>query len=286
MLAPFLSLLILGAAQAEPSLETIGRLAHPAIREASGIIASCRHPGVYWVHNDSGNAAALFAVRRDGTSIRKIPSMARISTGKTLRSTTRAPLRRRHRQQRQSAALRAVYRIDEPDPAVELAAGAKAVNDRGVVSFRYPPEGRFDAEGLVIDRGRAVLVSKTSGEGRPGCTPSRSIRPAPWKQPATPQILGVLARLQGARRRGPNPAAWTVSSWRSVLIPWHASINASRAVPTSGRPSGTVRYTADLCRGNCLGRARRCLDPGRRRGTRPLPDRRRGLSAAGNTPAP
>src|SRR3954464_12793012 len=49
----------------------VGRLEHPAIREASGIVASRRHPGVFWVHNDSGNPNFLFAVRRDGTLIRE-----------------------------------------------------------------------------------------------------------------------------------------------------------------------------------------------------------------------
>src|SRR3954468_6307892 len=50
-------------------LERLGRLDHPAIREASGIVASRRHPGVFWVHNDSQNPAALFAVRRDGSLV-------------------------------------------------------------------------------------------------------------------------------------------------------------------------------------------------------------------------
>src|SRR5437899_499106 len=62
---PFL-LLVLGG-----PLEPIGRLDHPAIREASGIVASRRHPGVFWVHNDSGNPPALYAVRRDGRLVRE-----------------------------------------------------------------------------------------------------------------------------------------------------------------------------------------------------------------------
>src|SRR3954467_6080334 len=48
-------------------MEPIGRLAHPAIREASGIVQSRRFPGIFWTHNDSGNPPALFAVRPDGS---------------------------------------------------------------------------------------------------------------------------------------------------------------------------------------------------------------------------
>src|SRR4051794_5227814 len=63
--------LLLAAADPEVRLRPIGRLAHPAIRETSGIVASRRHPGIYWVHNDSANAPRLFAVRRDGTLVRE-----------------------------------------------------------------------------------------------------------------------------------------------------------------------------------------------------------------------
>src|SRR5215831_3753559 len=52
-------------------LERIGKLEHPAIAETSGIVASRKHEGIFWVHNDSGNPPALFAVKRDGTLVRE-----------------------------------------------------------------------------------------------------------------------------------------------------------------------------------------------------------------------
>jgi hypothetical protein len=36
------------------------------IREASGIVASRRNPGVLWVHNDSGDSARIFAISTEG----------------------------------------------------------------------------------------------------------------------------------------------------------------------------------------------------------------------------
>ena len=36
------------------------------IREASGIVASRRNPGVLWVHNDSGDMARVFAITASG----------------------------------------------------------------------------------------------------------------------------------------------------------------------------------------------------------------------------
>src|SRR6516162_10474875 len=66
-----------GAAEAEgtgPVLavpEPMGRFDPRALPEASGIVKSRRHPGIFWVHNDSGNAPLLFAVRADGRIVRR-----------------------------------------------------------------------------------------------------------------------------------------------------------------------------------------------------------------------
>ncbi len=45
------------------------RFADPAIRESSGLVASRRHAGVLWTHNDSGDSARVFAVDRRGRTL-------------------------------------------------------------------------------------------------------------------------------------------------------------------------------------------------------------------------
>jgi hypothetical protein len=55
------------ASSAGPCLVVNGPSRLPEIDEASGLAVSRRHPGVLWSHNDSGNAATLFAIDRDGT---------------------------------------------------------------------------------------------------------------------------------------------------------------------------------------------------------------------------
>ncbi len=42
--------------------ETRGVVAHDAIDEASGLVASRKNPGVLWTHNDSGDGARLYAM--------------------------------------------------------------------------------------------------------------------------------------------------------------------------------------------------------------------------------
>ena len=58
------SLLAVGA-----ELELVGRLAHEALGEVSGIVKSARGD-FYWVHNDSGDSPRLFAIDGEGTPLK------------------------------------------------------------------------------------------------------------------------------------------------------------------------------------------------------------------------
>ena len=50
-------------------LEMVGRLAHEALAEVSGIVKSARGD-FYWVHNDSGDSPRLFAIDAQGTPLK------------------------------------------------------------------------------------------------------------------------------------------------------------------------------------------------------------------------
>jgi hypothetical protein len=47
----------------------VALVSHGPIEEMSGIVKSARYPDTYWVHNDSGDTARLFAIRADGQVI-------------------------------------------------------------------------------------------------------------------------------------------------------------------------------------------------------------------------
>ncbi len=49
--------------------QLVGNGANPGLNEVSGIVESRRHPGVFWVHNDSGDGPRVFAIGRDGSNI-------------------------------------------------------------------------------------------------------------------------------------------------------------------------------------------------------------------------
>jgi hypothetical protein len=203
MLAALVHVLALGVlsgpGNAEPPvlvLERIGRLEHPPIREASGLVASRRHRGVFWVHNDSGNPPALFAVRRDGTLLKayriRMPNVdwediavdddGHLYLGEIGNNGTLLP-------------LRAVYRLDEPDPAQP---GDDPLPVTRAWHYRFPPQGRFDAEGLFVDEDpsgagrRAIVVAKTF-DGREAELFSLPLgAAAPLARPVQVERLGVL----------------------------------------------------------------------------------------------
>jgi hypothetical protein len=60
------ALCLLPRAAAGAEAEALLRIGDPRVVESSGLAASPRHAGVLWTHNDSGDAARLFAIGRDG----------------------------------------------------------------------------------------------------------------------------------------------------------------------------------------------------------------------------
>ncbi len=49
-----------------PEITDVGTIASPDITEASGLAASRVNPGAWWIHNDSGDSARLFAIDDTG----------------------------------------------------------------------------------------------------------------------------------------------------------------------------------------------------------------------------
>ncbi len=50
-------------------LQTLAEVVQPALGEISGIAHSSTYPDVYWIHNDTGDSARLFAIHLDGSVV-------------------------------------------------------------------------------------------------------------------------------------------------------------------------------------------------------------------------
>jgi len=135
----------------------------PVLGELSGLAASRRHRGVYWAHNDSGNAFELYALAADGTLLETFAltgatavdiedvAVARCGPATSTWCVYLADVG-------DNLAVRsqvAVYRLPEPD----LTPGQTLGVD--VLPFTYPG-GPRDAESLVAETlsGRLFVISK------------------------------------------------------------------------------------------------------------------------------
>jgi hypothetical protein len=168
----------------------VGTLVDPAIKEASGIVKSRVHAGVYWVHNDSGNPPALFAVREDGSLIRRfdvaVPNIdwedvAADSAGHLYIGDIGNNGGR--------LSLRAIYQFDEPDPS---RATKEPLKPTLAVHYKMARPARFDAESLAIDGDRAILVTKRSDKHEAELRSVPLDASATLLHPATPETLGTL----------------------------------------------------------------------------------------------
>src|SRR4051794_18469518 len=54
-----------------PSKFRVGHIDAPEVAECSALVASRRHPGVFWSICDSGNPAELYALTREGKLLAK-----------------------------------------------------------------------------------------------------------------------------------------------------------------------------------------------------------------------
>jgi hypothetical protein len=147
----------------------IGRITAPAIPESSGLVASRKHAGVFWTHNDSGNPPALFAITRKGELIREFPVDAKNVDWEdvALDDAGRLYIADMGNNNRKRTEVQ-VYRVDEPDPGAAAATRPTTRPAPLRVSrtwrLRYP-SGPFDCESLFIWQGKGYVLPKRLSTG-------------------------------------------------------------------------------------------------------------------------
>ena len=162
------------AAQAEApgTAPDVVRVDLKRLRECSGLVASRRHPGVFWSLSDSGNTSHIFALDAAGRILRAVRvEGARNVDWEDIAVDDAGFLyiadSGNNRSRRRDLGI---YRVAEPDPA----RGAEAVPVAAHLKFRYPdqhgyPEAgalNFDAEALFWARGRLYILTKHRSDTR------------------------------------------------------------------------------------------------------------------------
>ena len=178
------------------SPRTAGAVAEPAITETSGIAASLDHPGVLYLHNDSGDSARFFAVSDTGAALGELvlngSPTARDWEGMSLGPCPagRCVFIGDIGDNGASRSEYAVFRVDEPVVEVTAPIGTVMVDYE-----RYPyvyPDGSHNAETLLVHPLTGDVYVITKG-GR--TTPARVYKMAAPLDPMTTATLEYLADL-------------------------------------------------------------------------------------------
>ena len=167
---------------AENAVEIVGRVGHPALGEVSGIVKSSRGD-FYWVHNDSGDEARLFAIDSDASVLR--PPWLRVSESDWLGHVIDnawhfdwedialadgvlyiADVGNNGNARRDLG----VYVVNEPDPlAIPKMRAMK------FLPIRYPDQNshpanlwHFDCEAVFVSEGRLYFITKHRRPGEIG----------------------------------------------------------------------------------------------------------------------
>ena len=175
--------------------QQVGNLAHPQLKEVSGLAASSLYPGLLWAINDGGDDPLLYAVGSDGADLGTFP----VEGAQNLDWEALASFRLQNNaylliadvgdnwEQRQSATL---YVVKEPDITAVGLDRDTAVPIAWQIDFTYE-DGPQDCEAVAVDpiNQRVLLLTKR------GLTPMLYGVPLLPVDPDDPVVAGSLASV-------------------------------------------------------------------------------------------
>jgi hypothetical protein len=150
-----LVLAVVAAAASPARVAQVGQVRSKSLDEASGLVMSRSHPGVYWTHND-GDDGVLYAIAADGADRGRVKIDARFRDWEDIAADAAGHLYLADVGNNQRERKRiTVYRIAEPaDPAKTRKADVEAT---WRLSF---PDKPFNCESLFVHGAFGYVVSK------------------------------------------------------------------------------------------------------------------------------
>lgn len=196
-------------------------IANVSITEASGITASQDHANVFWVHNDSGDSARVFAVSNTGADLgtwtvtgASAVDWEDIAIGPSATAGTEALYLADIGNNSLSRASVVLYRVDEPDPA--LGSGATVIAQSLTLTYS---DGSHNAEALLVDPadGSITIVTK-----EPSGVAGIYTAPAPWGSSAVLTKVGQISLPANTLVTGgdvaPNGETIALRTYGSLLV--------------------------------------------------------------------
>ena len=153
----FLSLQVRADAPQFAERQDHGLIEYDPITEASGIVASRKNAGVLWIHNDSAQKNAVFAVSSHGKHLGvyildgiKNRDWEDIAIGPGPEEGQQYVYIGDIGDNRAQHDLKYIYRVPEPHVRIDQTPREVTLTHVETITFRYP-DGKRDAETLLID---------------------------------------------------------------------------------------------------------------------------------------
>jgi hypothetical protein len=172
-----------------PGVRLLGKLSDARLTESSGVVASRRHPGTLWTHNDGGGLKrqVLFAIDSAGATKASFPvvgAVLRDWEDIAIDEAGHLYLGDLGNNEAKRSEL-AVHEIDEPDPAQ----GGRILSPKRTWRLTFPA-GPFDCEGLFVWKGQGYVVSKVFNDAK------AQIYRFALRDNAEAQVLELVATLK------------------------------------------------------------------------------------------
>jgi hypothetical protein len=156
------------AQQNNSPFQLVGSIQHSPIRESSGVVASRRHPGVLWTHNDKGNTPELYAITKEGKLLGRytLPAVNNDWEDIDIDERGRLYVGKIGNNEARSSNPIEVLRVAEP--GVDQPPGARrTLPIERTWRLRYPKKP-FDCESLFVHGGHGYVISKHLDDGPAG----------------------------------------------------------------------------------------------------------------------
>lgn len=169
-----------------PGVLELGTVTNPKIKEPSGLIASRKHRGVFWTHNDQGSKPVLYGLTREGKTVAEFPiTGAKIEDWEDIANDDEGNIYVGDIGNNDAKRTElAVYRVHEPSPKKS----GKKLPVQQTYRLRFPKRP-FDCESLFVFRGFGYVISKIFNNRE------AELYRFPLKQQSEPFVLEWVARL-------------------------------------------------------------------------------------------
>jgi hypothetical protein len=227
------------AQSAYESAQQIGTITDRRLNEISGITASRRSVGVWWVHNDSADLPRIFAINSSGKLLgifRVVGAInvdwEDIASGPAADGGPALYIADIGDNEKSRDAV-VIYRVKEPD----LSTGGESGQTEPAEPFqlRYP-DGEHNAEALIVDpeSGRLYVITKTRSTP---CSVYRSPLPLKLGEPMTFELMTGAAVAAISQLRLVTGAAASPDGSRVAIRTYFSGFELLRA---SGKGFETI----------------------------------------------